>query len=136
MLFTLTGSCLGVHSGFWFRHHICTFCFVWHTQSSAFCPAQELKWRHFVVDTYGLCHLTAMKVRHFTPYFCNLGQKVRDNFTKLSKIGFSMECFTADVLQFFTKKSQNLAFGWTTGNSPSDPSISGIFLKFPNFLKS
>ena len=45
----------------------------------------------------------------------NLGQKVRDKLTKLSKIGFSMECFTADFLRFFTKKCQNLAFGWTAG---------------------
>ena len=66
----------------------------------------------------------------------NLGQKVGDKFTKLSKIGFSMECFAADFLQFFTKKGQNLAFRWMTGYSPSNPSISGIFLKFPNFLKS
>ena len=43
------------------------------------------------------------------PY--NLGQKVVDIFTKLNKIVFSMECFTTDVLQFFTKKGQNLAFG-------------------------
>ena len=41
----------------------------------------------------------------------NLGQKVGDKFIKLSKIGFSMECFTADLLQFFTKKRQNVAFG-------------------------
>ena len=34
-----------------------------------------------------------------------------NKFTKLSKIGFSMECFTADFLQFFTKKRQNFAFG-------------------------
>ena len=47
-----------------------------------------------------------------------------------------MECFTAGFLEFFTKKFQNLAFGWTTGYSPSDPSISGIFWKFPNFLRS
>ena len=65
---------------------------------------------------------------------CNLGQKVGDKFTELSKIGFSMEYFTADLLQFFTKKHQNLAFRWTTGYSPSNPSISGIFLKFPNFV--
>ena len=30
-------------------------------------------------------------------------------------MGFSMECFTADFLQFFAKKSQNFTFGWTTG---------------------
>ena len=35
--------------------------------------------------------------------FHNLGQKVGDKLTKLSKIGFSMEWFTADFLQFFTK---------------------------------
>ena len=53
---------------------------------------------------------------------------------KLSKIGFSIEWFTAGLLQFFTKKCQNLAFGWKTGYSPSNPSISAIFWKFPNFL--
>ena len=46
-----------------------------------------------------------------------------------------MECFTADFLQFFTKKRQKLAFEWTAGYSPSNPSISGIFLKFPNYLR-
>ena len=66
----------------------------------------------------------------------NLGHKVGDTFTKLSKIGFFTECFTADFLQFFTKKRQNLAFGWTAGYSPSNPSVSGIFLKFPNFPRS
>ena len=55
---------------------------------------------------------------------------------KLSKTGFSMECFTADFLRLFTKKSQNLAFGWMDGYLPSNPSILGIFLKFPNFLRS
>ena len=58
-----------------------------------------------------------------------------ETFTKLSKIGFSMECFTADFLYFFAKKGQNLAFGWMAGYSPSNPSISEIFLKFTNFLK-
>ena len=64
----------------------------------------------------------------------NLGQKVGDKLTKLSKIGFSMECFTADFLQLFTKKCQNLAFGWTTGYLLSNPSMSGIFWKFPKIL--
>ena len=40
----------------------------------------------------------------------NLGQKVGDKLTKLSKIGFSTEFFTAEFLRFFTKKRQNLAF--------------------------
>ena len=66
----------------------------------------------------------------------NLGQKVRDKLTKLSIIGFSMECFTADFLQFFTKKYENLDIGWTAGYSPSNPRIPGSFKKFPNFLRS
>ena len=66
----------------------------------------------------------------------NLGQRVGDKVTKLSKIGFSMECFTADFLRFFTEKRQNLAFGWTAGYFPSNPSVSGVFLKFPSFLRS
>ena len=61
----------------------------------------------------------------------NLPQKVGEKFTKLSKIGFSMKCFTSDFLRFFTKKRQNLAFEWTAGYWPSNLSISDIFLKFP-----
>ena len=49
----------------------------------------------------------------------NLGQRVGDKLTKLSKIHFSMECSTADFLGFFTKKRQNLVFDWTAGYSPS-----------------
>ena len=68
-----------------------------------------------------------------TPY--DLRQKVGDKFTKLSKIGFSMECFTAIFLRFFTEKYQNVTFGWTAGYSPSNPSVSEVFLKFPSFLR-
>ena len=66
----------------------------------------------------------------------NLGQKVGDKLTKLSKTAFSMECFTAAALEFFIKKRQNLAFGWTARYLPSNPSISGICLKFPHFVIS
>ena len=55
---------------------------------------------------------------------------------KLRKIDFSMECFRAYFLPFFTKKCQNLAIGWAAGYSPSYLSIRGIFWKFPNFLRS
>ena len=65
-----------------------------------------------------------------------LGQKGREKFTKLSEMGFSMECFTAYFLQFLTKPRQNLTFGWTTGYSLSNPRTSEIFLKFSNILKS
>ena len=34
---------------------------------------------------------------------CNLGHKVGGKFRKLSKISFSMECFTADFLQLLPK---------------------------------
>ena len=66
----------------------------------------------------------------------NLGQRAGEKFTKLGKIGFSMECFTANFLRFFTKKHQNLVLGWTTRYLRSKPSILEIFLKFPNFLRS
>ena len=74
----------------------------------------------------------ASKAKDFWDNY-NLGQKVGEIFTKLGKICFSMECFRGDFLQFFTKKRHNLAFGCTAGYWPSYPSISGIFLKFPNF---
>ena len=63
----------------------------------------------------------------FSLYKCcyNLGQKVGDKLKKLSEIVFSMEWFAADFLQFFTTKYQNLAFGWTTGYSPSSPKSFG-----------
>ena len=66
----------------------------------------------------------------------NLGQKVGDKFSKLSKLGFSMERFAADNLRYFTKNHQNLVFWWTAGYSLWNLSISGIFLNFPNFLRS
>ena len=53
-------------------------------------------------------------VKDFWPTH-NSGQKVGDKFTKLSKIGFSMESFTAHFLHFFTKNCQNFEFkvdGW------------------------
>ena len=49
----------------------------------------------------------------------NLGLKVGDKLTKLIKIGFPMESFTAAFLRLFTKTCQNLTFGWTAGHSLS-----------------
>ena len=59
---------------------------------------------------------------------------VGDKFSKLSKIGFATECFTADVLQFVTEKRQNLDLGRAGWYSSSNPSISGIFLKLSKVL--
>lgn len=47
-----------------------------------------------------------------------------------------MECYTDSFLQFFAINSQDSAFGWLVGYSLSTPSISGIYLKFHNFLRS
>ena len=49
----------------------------------------------------------------------NLGQMVGEKLTKFSKIDFSMEWLTADFLQFFTKKCQNLD-GWVLAIKSKD----------------
>ena len=73
---------------------------------------------------------TSMETTH------NLGQRVGDKLTNLSKKGFPMEYFTADFLRFFTQKRQKLAFGWAAGYLPSGINIPGIFFRSPNFLRS
>ena len=67
-------------------------------------------------------------------FFFKSAQKVGQKFTKLSKIGFCMEWFTADFLRLFKEKCQNLTFGRTAGYSSSNLSIWGIFQL--NFLIS
>ena len=59
----------------------------------------------------------------------NLGQKVGDKSTKLSKIAFSMEFFTTDILQFFNEKRQNWTFGLTARYSPLNLNIFRDFLE-------
>ena len=93
-----------------------------------------LKW--LWVKSHFTSWLSRYAWRSNTSLIYNLGQKVGDKFTKLSKIGFSMEFFTTDILQFFNEKRQNLTFGLTAGYSPLNPITSGIFLKLPNFLRS
>ena len=68
--------------------------------------------------------------------YYNLGQKVKEKFENITKVSFFMESFMAAFLLFFKEKHQNLSFCWTNRYSPSHPSISGIFLKCPNFVKS
>ena len=56
---------------------------------------------------------------------------------KIKRNRFFYGMFSVDFLQLFTKIRQILALGWTAGYSPSNPSVSGIFLKSNNdFLKS
>ena len=83
-----------------------------------------------------LFHSHCVKSVQIRSFSCNLEQKVGDKFTKLIKIGFSIEYFTADFSQFFPEKCQNSTFGWTAVYSPSNPSITVISLKLPNFLRS
>ena len=57
----------------------------------------------------------------FSTLTYNHEQNIVERFTKLSQIGFSLECFTTDFLQF----SSTIVLS-------TIPSLSGIFLKFPN----
>lgn len=55
----------------------------------------------------------------------SLGQNIVDKLMKLSKVDFSIECFTVDFLQFFRKTVKIYFFGWS-GCSQSVLSISCI----------
>ena len=72
-----------------------------------------------------------IKCSFFQAFFnYNLGQGVGDKLTNLSKIGFSIECFTADFFAIFYQKVSKIGFwvdGWV---------LAAIFFKFPNFLRS
>ena len=51
----------------------------------------------------------------------NLGQKVGDKFTKLNKIGFPMECCTADFFAIFCQETSKFGFwvdGWVLAIKP------------------
>ena len=61
----------------------------------------------------------------------NIKQRAVDKLTKLSKITFTIEFWN-----FLPKNGKIWHFGWSARYSPSDPSISGIFLKFSNLLRS
>ena len=71
------------------------------------------------------------KLRNEWVHCYNPGQDIVDKLTKLSKMGFSMECFTDDFIFI----CQDLSLGWPAACSSSIPSISDIFLEFHNFLR-
>ena len=64
----------------------------------------------------------------------NFGQKIVDKFTKLSKTGFSMECFNADILQYSGTTVQIFLLGGGLGTCHQ--AFLGLFLKVPKFLIS
>ena len=57
--------------------------------------------------------LSMIQVRYQFLLYCNHGQNIVDKFTKFSKIDVSLECFTADFLQFSSTTVQ-IGF-WVTG---------------------
>lgn len=36
------------------------------------------------------------------PHYYNLGKNIEDKFTKLSKVAFCMDCFTANFMEFLS----------------------------------
>lgn len=57
-----------------------------------------------------------------------LDQKVADKFMNLSKIDFSIECFTADFLWDITKEFNSKVSFWVVCRVLADPDISRISL--------
>ena len=66
----------------------------------------------------------------------NFGQNILDKSTKLINIGFSMEYFTAEFLQFWRTAVKMFLLGSRLVTLLSIPSISEISLKLSNFLSS
>ena len=56
---------------------------------------------------------------------------VGDKLTKLREIGFSMECFIADCLQFFVKKTSKFGFRVDGSVIAIKPKNFRDFFKFP-----
>ena len=65
--------------------------------------------------------------------FYNFGQKVVDKFTKLTKIGFSIEWFTADFSRF---SSANVKKCFSGGRLGTRYQIQAFQRFFKNFLIS
>ena len=94
----------------------------------------------FVINKLGSwkrrSYLTEKQVTLISFRSYNLKQGIGDKFMKLNKISFHIECFTADFLQFFTEKHQNLASWRTAVYSSLNPNITGTFKNFSNFIRS
>ena len=68
---------------------------------------------HFGTETYGKQIRTGTGGGGTATF--NLGQKVKDKFTKLSKRGCSMECFTAGFLRVLPKNVKIWILGGLLG---------------------
>ena len=65
-------------------------------------------------------------MKSFLEQTYSLGQGVRDKFTKLSKIDFSMDCFTADFLRLFTESVKIWLFGGRLGTRHQIQAFQGL----------
>ena len=70
-------------------------------------PKCKKKKSHILLKPF---KLTLLTLNIFHTLFYILGRKAGDKFTKLSKIGFSMECFTADFFAIFYRKTSKFGF--------------------------
>ena len=67
---------------------------------------------------------------------CNLGKNLLVKSTRLSNIGFPIECFTAGFSQFCSTTVKICLLDGGVSTLSLVRNMSGIFLKFPNFLRS
>ena len=83
--------------------------------------------------------LTILKdtlITGFSALSYNLGQKIVDRFTKLSKIGFSTKYSVVDSSRFFSTNGKICVLASRLGTDHRKQSISLIFLKLPKSFDS
>ena len=129
----------------WYNSSVGSCQVGWHRESNEYRNCQNIT---LIDDLIQLSTVQKTKMLIFSKMFSfnlkdvwstntyNLGQRVVDKFTKLSKIDFSVGMFLNWFFAIFYRKASKFGLwvdGWILG---SNPSISGIFLKFPNFLRS
>ena len=59
--------------------------------------------------------LKIFKKKYCVDKFYNHGQNIEEKFKELSKIGFSLECFTADFWHFSSTIVETSLLGWVAG---------------------
>ena len=86
---------------------------------------EVLQYTFFV--KHNLCKHTMAEILENVSIKYNIGQKVVDKFTKLSKKGFSMECFTADFCNFLPITIKIWLLGGWLGTHHQIQAIQGFF---------